>query len=191
MTDGFTDQAEAGIGEELAMPHNKKDDEASHVGEEEIVVPSVEAKLAEELAETKDRLLRLAADFENFKKISAREQQNVMKFANENLILQMLPIKDSLEQAVIAGKRSGDNNDVVVGIDMVLKQLNDMMVKAGVEIISAHGQPFDPSRHEAMGYQEDDSVDENIVVQEYQKGYLLNGRLLRPARVVLAKRSGN
>lgn len=190
MTDGFTDQAEEGIGEELAMPHNKKDDEASNLGEEEIVAPSVEAKVAEELAETKDRLLRLAADFENFKKIAAREQQNVMKFANENLILQILPIKDSLEQAVIAGKKSGDN-DVVVGIDMVLKQLNDMMVKAGVEIISAHGQPFDPSRHEAMGYQEDDSVDENIVVQEYQKGYLLNGRLLRPARVVLAKRSGS
>jgi molecular chaperone GrpE len=153
--------------------------------------PAREEQLKNELAENKERMLRIAADFENFKKISQREQQNSVKFANESLIVSMLPIIDGLDQAVFACKKSMDaNKDVLVGVEMVQKQLIDTLKKWGVEVFSAEGQPFDPSKHEAMGEKEDDSVKENTVVTEYQKGYLLNGRLLRPARVIVSKKSG-
>lgn len=152
--------------------------------------PSVEENLRHEVAQTKDRLLRLAAEFENYKKISQREQLNSLKFANEGLITNLLPIVDSLEHAIAACKKSAENNDVLVGVEMVAKQLGDVLQKHGVEVFSALGKPFDPARHEAMGEQIDDSVDEGSVVVEYQKGYFLHSRLLRPARVVIARRSG-
>lgn len=159
---------------------------------EENLEPSAEEKLNNELLETKDRLLRLAAEFENYKKISQREQLNSIKFANENLIVGLLPIVDSLEQAVQACKKSGENNkDVVIGVEMVLKQLTESLKKWGVEVFSAMDKPFDPSRHEAVSEQEDASVPAGQVLQEYQKGYLLNGRLIRPARVIVSKGLGN
>lgn len=148
-----------------------------------------ENPLSLELSETKDRLLRLAADFDNYKKTSQREQLNTIKFANEAFITNLLPIIDNLEQAV--SLKTDDKNDVVLGVEMVLKQFKDLLEKAGVEIFSAMGQMFDPARHEALGQKEDDSVAEGTVVMEYQKGYLLHQRLLRPARVMVAKPSGN
>lgn len=145
--------------------------------------------LNRELSETKDRLLRLAADFDNYKKTSQREQLNTIKFANENLIANLLPIIDNLEQAVAA--QVGEKNNVVLGVEMVLKQFKDLLEKLGVEVFSAQGQMFDPARHEALGQKEDDSVPEGFVLMEYQKGYLLHQRLLRPARVMVAKPLGN
>jgi molecular chaperone GrpE len=155
------------------------------IKEEEKEIPD----LSIELIETKDRLLRIAADFENYKKTSQREQLNSIKFANEAFITNLLPIIDNLEQAVKSSK--DNNNDVIVGVQMVLKQFYDLLEKAGVEVFSAQGLLFDPARHEALGQQVDDSVPEGTVIQEYQKGYLLHQRLLRPARVVIAKSSGN
>lgn len=152
--------------------------------------PSSEQKLKEELDQTKDRFLRLAADFENYKRIAQREQQNGVKFANEALLLNLLPVIDSLEEAIKASKKSGEpNNDVLVGLDMVLKQFRETLNKYGVEALNSHGTLFDPARHEALTEQVDDSVPAGTVVVEYQKGYLLHGRLLRPARVAVAKNS--
>lgn len=153
--------------------------------------PSEQDKLADELLETKDRLLRLAAEFENFKKISARERANSLKFANESLIVSLLPIMDNLEQAVLAGKSSemGAARDLLVGVEMVLKHMTETLQKFGVEFYSALGLAFDPNRQEAVCEQEDDEVAPGTVVQEYQKGCLLNGRLIRAARVAVAKGS--
>jgi molecular chaperone GrpE len=154
---------------------------------------STEEKLHEELALAKDRLLRLGAEYENFKKISQREQQNSIRFANESLIVSLLPIVDNLEQAIAAQKKSThiSNNEILIGIEMVLKQFLDVLNKFGVETFSAQGMLFDPARHEALCEQEDNVVTEGTVVTEYQKGYVYNGRLLRPARVAVAKKSGN
>jgi molecular chaperone GrpE len=163
------------------------------VAEPEQVQAEQEAKpdVNAELLETKDRLLRIAADFDNYKKTAQREQLNSIKFANEGLLTNLLPIIDNLEQAVLASK-SSEKNDVVLGIELVLKQFNELLEKSGVEVFSAMGKMFDPSRHEALGQKEDDSVPEGQVILEYQKGYLLNQRLLRPARVIVAKGiSGN
>lgn len=153
---------------------------------------SQEERLQEELLETKDRFLRLAADFENYKKIVQREQANSVRFANESLITSLLPIMDNLEQAIISQKKSGDsNNDILIGVEMVLKQLTEALVKFGVEIVSAKGLPFNPAQAEALCELEDDSVPPGTVVTEYQKAYFLHGRLLRAARVAVAKKSGN
>lgn len=146
--------------------------------------------LKEDLALMKDRYLRLAADFENYKKIAQREQISSIKFANESIITNLLPVLDNLEQAVKACAISGDTkSDVLVGVEMVLKQFVDLLQKFGVEVFSAQGAKFDPTRHEALSEQEDNNVEPGTVILEYQKGYLFNGRLLRPARVVVAKRS--
>lgn len=157
---------------------------------EALPMPTSEEKLADELKDTTDRLMRLAADFDNFKKISARENANSLKFANESLISSILPILDNLEQAVAAG-RSLDQaaaKNLLIGIDMVLKQMTEVLQKFGVEFYSAQGQLFDPARHEAVAEAEDENTEPGYVITEYQKGCLLHGRLLRPARVLVAKR---
>ena len=175
------------------MDHANKKDEAlePEITEEAEALPepTKEEKLSEELAQSNDRLLRLAAEFENFKKISAREQANSQKFANENLLNNLLPIIDNLEQAVIAGKKSGTEGaqDLLIGVEMVLKQLRDVFLKFGVEFFDSKNQSFDPSRHEALCEQEVEGVEAGTVIEEFQKGCLLHGRLLRPARVAVAK----
>lgn len=150
--------------------------------------PSELDRLVEELSSVKDRYLRLAAEFDNYKKIAQREQQNSVRFANEGLILGLLPIMDSLEQAMVASKK---DKDVLMGIEMVLKQFLDLLKKFGAEVFSAEGSMFDPSRHEAVGEQVDPHKKKGQVVLEYQKGCLLNGRLLRPARVLVSKGDGS
>ena len=157
--------------------------------EEAEAEPTTQEKLASELAQTNDRLLRLAAEFDNFKKIAAREQASSQKFANESLIGNLLPIMDNLEQAVKAGKKSDSEgaHDLLVGVEMVLKQMTDTLVKFGVEFFDSKNQTFDPSRHEALCEQEAPGVAAGTVVEEFQKGCLLHGRLLRPARVAVAK----
>lgn len=150
---------------------------------------SEEEKLASELAQTNDRLLRLAAEFDNFKKIAARERIQSLKFANEGLILSLLPIMDNLDQAVKAGKKADQAQDLLVGVEMVLKQMFEALSKAGVEFFNSEGQLFDPNRHEAVCEQEASGVEEGTVVQEFQKGCLFNGRLLRASRVAVAKKS--
>lgn len=163
-------------------------DQAPEIVEEPTVLEN-KPDLSAELAETKDRLLRIAADFDNYKKTSQREQLNSIKFANEALLTNLLPIIDNLEQAVLTSQGT-QKNEVVLGVEMVLKQFKDLLEKFGVEVFSAVGKMFDPARHEALGQKEDDEVPEGTVLLEYQKGYLLNQRLLRPARVMVA-RPGN
>lgn len=169
----------------------EKDLQEHESEQEALPAPTLEEKLSDELKETTDRLLRLGAEFENFKKISARESANSIKFANENLINSFLPVLDHLEQAVAAG-RSLDQDaakNLLIGVDMVLKQMIEVLQKFGVEFFSAKGKPFDPKLHEAMGEQSDDTVEPGTVITEYQRGVLLHGRLLRPARVLVAKKA--
>jgi molecular chaperone GrpE len=175
---------------------NKKDKEKEEINSEAEVVealpaPTPEEKLADELKQTNDRLMRLAAEFDNFKKISARENANSLKFANENLIASILPILDNLEQAVSAGRSldQASAKNLLIGVEMVLKQMIEVLQKFGVEFYASEGQPFDPARHEAVAEEEKDGVEPGTVVSEYQKGYLLHGRLLRPARVTVSKRA--
>jgi molecular chaperone GrpE len=152
------------------------------------------AKLREQLEATKkeasdnyDRYLRQVAELENFKRRANREKDEAIRFANEALVKDLLPVVDNLERAVAHAKDGGNGRPLVEGVEMVLRGFFDILAKHGVVAISAIGQPFDPKKHEAMAQVESATYDPNTVVEEYHKGYLLRDRLLRPALVSVAK----
>jgi molecular chaperone GrpE len=136
-----------------------------------------------------ERLLRQAAEVENFKKRSSREREDAIRFANESLVKDLLPVVDNLERAISHASGGGNGKPLVEGVEMVLRGLLDVLVKHGVSPISAQGQPFDPTKHEAMSQVESDEHEPNSVVEELHKGYMLRDRLLRAALVSVAKPS--
>ena len=155
--------------------------------EEDIEVLRAEAAKAKEHWE---RLLRTAADFENFRKRAAREKQDAVKFANEGLITSLLPVLDNFE-AAMAATAAADGKAVEslqTGIAMVHQQFKKTLAEAGLEEVDASGQVFDPNLHEAVSQQETADVPEGHVVQQLRRGYKLRDRLLRPASVIVAKK---
>jgi len=147
---------------------------------------ATEAKVEENY----ERVLRVTADFENYKKRVEREMNDFRKFANESLVKEILPIVDNLERAL--GTGHGSNGDALEalrqGVEMTLKGLTDGLKKFGVVPVDALEKPFDPNLHQAVSQEETDRFPENTVCQELQRGYMLNDRLLRPAMVVVSKR---
>ena len=137
-----------------------------------------------------DRLLRTAADFENFKKRAARERQDAVKFANEGIIGTLIPIMDNFEMALTAMANAQDPaiQSLQSGVSMIHQQLKKALADAGLEEVDAANQPFDPNFHEAVSQQESADVPEGHVMQQLRKGYKLRERLLRPATVVVAKK---
>jgi molecular chaperone GrpE len=135
------------------------------------------------------RLLHTAADFDNFKKRAAREKQDAIKYANENLIEKLLPILDSLDMAAAAAQNGSANaaQSLQAGISMVHQQLKSVLEEAGLEEVDATGRSFDPNLHEAISQRESVETPDGHVLQQVRKGYKLRGRLLRPASVVVAK----
>jgi molecular chaperone GrpE len=134
-----------------------------------------------------DRYLRQLAELENFRKRTKRERDEGIRFANEGLIRDLLPIVDNLERAVAHSKGGGNGKPLVEGVEMVLKGLLDVLAKHGLIQVSAVGEPFDPGKHEAMAQIETESYAPNTIVEEHHKGYWLRDRLLRPALVTVAK----
>jgi molecular chaperone GrpE len=139
----------------------------------------------QELKEKNEHLLRHVADMENFKKRLEKERVELRDFANESLIKELLPVVDNLELALSHGQDSG--SALLEGIENVLKGFLQAITKFGVTPIQALGEKFDPAFHNAVMQQEDDSVEDQTIIQELQKGYLLKNRLLRPATVVVAR----
>lgn len=137
--------------------------------------------------EVNDKFLRLYADFENFKKRATKERQDHTKFATENLLREFLPVLDNLTRAVASARKSGEAPTIAAGIDMVTQEFLKVLKRAGIEPISVIGLPFDPSFHEALQQIETDSTIPGTVAVEILPGYLLNGRVLRPALVGVAK----
>jgi molecular chaperone GrpE len=148
--------------------------------------------LKKELQEAKDyknRLLRLQADIDNAKKRLEREKAEFVKYANEGIILELLGILDDLERSVLAAEtKHQDPNAFLKGIEMILAHIYEMLKKRGVSPIEAKGKPFDPDLHEAMMQVETDEFDEDTVVEELQKGYMLEDRVIRTAKVKVAKK---
>jgi molecular chaperone GrpE len=150
-------------------------------------------EMAEVLAQTQkeakdmfDRLARVSADFDNFKKRVQREKQDAIKFGNEGLIKEMLPVVDNMNRAVAALSGASADDKLLEGIRLVAKQFEDALTKVGVTGFAALGQPFDPARHEAVGSRPDDKIPSQYVCEEYQRGYMLHDRLLRPALVIVS-----
>lgn len=139
--------------------------------------------LARELAEERERTLRLRADFDNFRKRSAREREEFARRALADPIRELLPVLDNLERALGA---PGDGDDLRNGVELIAKQFVDALRKLGLAEIPALGLPFDPQVHEAVARVESDEVEVPTVLDELQRGYWLNERLLRPAIVRVA-----
>ena len=135
-----------------------------------------------------DRLLRIQADFDNYKKRLEKEKIEFIKFANEEIIVEILQILDDFDRAVEAGKSKHDFGILYKGVEMIHKDLKGFLKQKGLEEIEAKGRPFDPHQHEAMMQEQTDECPEDHVVEEFQKGYILNGRVIRPAKVKVAKK---
>jgi len=172
---------------------------APEAGAEPLVPVEPATVTAEQLAELKeraaraeenwDRLLRTAADFENFRKRAAREKQEAIKYANETLLQKLVPVLDSFDMALAAAQTAGPkaSESLQAGVGMIFQQLKSVLAEAGLEEVDAVGKPFDPNLHEALAQRETPGAPEGQVVEQHRKGYKLRERLLRPASVVVAK----
>lgn len=154
-----------------------------HLQEMETRLESVE----QEAKEAHDRFLRVSAEFENYKKRSAREMDEFRKFANESLIREMLTVVDNLERALNSSNNDNQTNShIAEGVDMTLKEILKVFEKFNVKPIEALGKPFDPNFHQAAMREETNERPENTVLNELEKGYMIHDRLLRPAMVVVS-----
>ncbi len=177
--------------EEEQKDEQKVQDEDAVVEEEKELDP-IEAleqqleKKDQELAEQKGDFLREKADLDNFRKRLVKDKEDAVQFANQRLLKELVQINDNLDRAMGADNSSLEN--LKEGIEMIQKQFAAFLKNQKVEPIEALGKPFDPSLHEVMTQLESEEHDENTVIQEYSKGYTLNGRILHPAKVVTAKK---
>jgi molecular chaperone GrpE len=144
-------------------------------------------EVEKEKNELSDRLLRTMAEFDNYRKRVAREKEDLIKYGNEKFAFDLLSVMDNFEKSLEQAKTSQEVEPVIEGIEMILKQFVSAMEKYHVKPFESVGEPFDPERHEAMAQQEHDEYEENTVIEEYQKGYCLKEKLLRPARVIVSK----
>jgi molecular chaperone GrpE len=154
-------------------------------------VQVLQEKLTALEAESKakyDQLLRLAAEFENYKKRAVRESEDFRKYANESLLRELLTVVDNLERAVVSvNDNSSSNVCVLEGVRMTLQEILKIFDKFGVKPIESLGKSFDPTFHQAILQEETLAQPENTVLKEMQRGYMIHDRLLRPAMVVVAK----
>lgn len=150
------------------------DDEERAPSEEEV------AALQAEIADLRDRSIRTLADFENYRRRSDKEREDLRRFATSDVLRDLLPVVDNLERAIAAG---GSVEDLKLGVELTLRQFKDLLRQRGVGEVKAAGQPFDPALHEAVAREEDPAVTVPTVIAELQRGYTLHGRLLRPALV--------
>ena len=135
-----------------------------------------------------DKLLRLHAEFDNFKKRALKEKEQFLKFANEGLIYELINILDNFERAFESANKMTDFKSLHQGVEMILKQLHQLLEKSGVQKIECLGKAFNPVQQEAIAHVETDKYPENTVVEEVQKGYFLEDRVIRPAVVKVSKK---
>jgi molecular chaperone GrpE len=145
----------------------------------------LEAK-AKDAADRHDQLLRLGAEFENYKKRVQKERSDLVKFGNESLLRAVLPILDNLERAIDHGRKMNENGPLLQGVEIILRQFLTILERFGVKPTAAMGESFDPEKHEAVSQAESDQGP-NRVISELEKGYLFHERLLRPAKVLVSK----
>jgi molecular chaperone GrpE len=148
---------------------------------------SQEGEGGAQVAELKDQLLRAMAEMENVKRRAARDVENAHKFAVEKLLNDLFPVVDSLEKAVETASATEGAEPIAEGVGLSLKLFVDTLSKSGVEQVDPLGEPFDPQLHEAMTMVPNPDAEPNSVMDVMQKGYILNGRLVRAAKVIVVK----
>jgi molecular chaperone GrpE len=144
------------------------------------------AGLQADLDRFRDLASRSQADFENYKKRSAREKEEAIKYANSSLLQRLVAIIDNFELGLAAAKEQSAESPIYSGMVLVQKQLNDLLAESGLQPIEAEGKPFDPNLHEAIAHEPSDRIPEGIVLRQTRRGYRFKDRLLRPAKVVVS-----
>jgi len=144
------------------------------------------AGLQADLDRFRELALRSQADFENYKKRSAREKEEAIKYANSSLLERLVGIIDNFELGLAAAREQGADSPIYSGMVLVQKQLNDLLAENGLQPIEAEGKTFDPNLHEAIAHEPSDQIPEGIVLRQARRGYRLKDRLLRPSRVVVS-----
>ena len=139
-----------------------------------------------EVEEWRDKYLRLAAEFENYKRLALKDQREHVRFANEHLLKELLPALDNLERAIGSAREGAGGDALLQGVELTLKQALEVLGRFGVSQMSTEGELFDPTRHQAVARVESSDIPEHGVVKEYQRGYLLHDRVLRAAMVSVA-----
>jgi molecular chaperone GrpE len=138
---------------------------------------------AEEVKSLNDKYLRLAAEFDNYKRLSQRDQRDQIRFGNEHLLKELLPVVDNLERAIKASQEGGNSNVLIQGVDLTLKQLTGVLSRFHVKPVETIGQLFNPATHQSVTSVASKKIPEQHVVEEFQRGYLLHDRILRAAMV--------
>ncbi len=178
-----TSTSEDKVEESLSEADLFQPDEASNPA----AVDSQEKQAQEELQIYQDKYIRLAAEFENYKRRAQRDQSDAIRYANEALLKNLLSTLDNLERAIQCGKDAGASGALLEGVELTHKQFLETVEKLGVRQVSSTGSLFDPNMHQAVAQVESETAEPNTVVEEFQKGYFLHDRILRPAMVTVAK----
>jgi molecular chaperone GrpE len=161
-------------------------EETAATGAESTDAPEFQA-LREDFEKFKDLYIRSQADLDNYRKRAAREREDSIRYANSSLLERLLPILDNFELGLDAAKNTPGAENILMGLGMVQKQLQDFLKDSGIEPVEAVGAEFDPNLHEAIGQEPSAEVAENIVLRQLRRGYKLRDRLLRPATVIVSK----
>jgi len=183
-TGDITEEKEEGQGIARQEEHKKKKKKDDATEE----LKRVLAEKEEVIKSLQEKMLYLQAEFENYKKLKIKERQDTLKFGNEVLIKELLPVLDNLEMALDHTAKTEDYKGIYEGVRITFNEFLKVLEKAGVTRIEAAGKKFDPNLHEAFYQEEKEDVEPDTVLSEFQKGYLLNNRLVRPARVVVSKK---
>ncbi len=143
--------------------------------------------IKKQLEEEKDRCLRLNAEFENLRKRTQKEKEEFVKYANEKLIIELIDIMESFERGLENAKESGNKDKLITGMELIYKQLKNVLEKNGLVPIKALGEKFDPYKHEAMMQTPSDDDEEDVVLEEFARGYMLNNKVIRYSKVRVSK----
>ena len=190
----YTEAEQIGTEDQEPIKETAKDkpDKKKSKAEETDPVQALEKEVEaakQEVQENYDKYLRVFAEFDNYKKRSTREMNDFRKYANEALLRDMLTVVDNLERAIDSSNNHAENtSSIVEGVRMTLGGILDLIEKHHVAPIESVGKPFDPQFHQAFQQEESEDHPSNTVLKEFQKGYLLHGRLLRPSMVVVSKK---
>lgn len=178
------DEQEEKVENEELNNNDEGQQEAEEMQEEEL---TEEQKIIEQLEKEKEelnnRLLRVHADYDNFRRRTREEKERDAKYRSQNLVEEILPVLDNFERALNVETTNDESKSILQGMDMIYRQLLEALKKEGVSVIEAVGKPFDPNYHQAVMQVEEDGYESNTVVEELQKGYMLNDRVIRPSMV--------
>ncbi len=149
-------------------------------------IEEVEKEYQDKIKQLEDRFLRLAAEFDNYKKRTARQYEEIIRSSNEDLIVRLLEVVDNFHRALDAAEKSSDYESLLKGMELIYQHFDELLKREGVERIEAVGQKFDPNLHDAMMQMDSDEYPEGTVVKEFAVGFKLNGKVIRHTRVAVS-----